>query len=84
MLNKIFWSLLIFLLGSFPVWAGEPESEPLKLDRVLELSLKDLMDIDISIATKRATPASRAPGIVTVITSKQIKQMGYIGRWRMS
>ncbi len=31
----------------------------------------------ITIATRYKTPISKAPGIVTVITSKQIKQMGF-------
>ena len=77
MYNKIFWPVSIYILISFSVWAGDLESEPLELDDVLELSLKDLLDIDISITTKHAVPASRAPGIVTVITAQQIKQMGY-------
>jgi outer membrane receptor for ferrienterochelin and colicins len=31
----------------------------------------------ITIATRHKTPINKAPGIVTVITSKQIKQMGF-------
>jgi len=31
----------------------------------------------IEIATRHKTPINKAPGIVTVITSKQIKQMGF-------
>jgi iron complex outermembrane receptor protein len=50
---------------------------PKKTNEILE-EIKWLQaEAVITIATKHKTPISKAPGIATVITSKQIKQMGF-------
>lgn len=45
---------------------------------LFELSLEDLMNIDIVSATRQNQNITDAPSIVTVITSKQIKERGYL------
>ena len=58
---------------------GEPETATTQEDETEELldEFKWLHEADIiTIATKHATSISRAPGIGSVITAKQIKQMG--------
>ena len=62
MQNKIYYLMPILILASFSVWAGEHEPGPLELEDVLELSLRGLMDIDVSIATKYKLPISKARG----------------------
>lgn len=75
-LNKIFYFMLVLPLVSFPIWVGGSESGPLKLDEVLELSLKDLMDIDISIATKCKMPVSKVPEMATVLKGEDLEKRG--------
>jgi iron complex outermembrane receptor protein len=59
---------------------GEIETNPIlpkKTNKLLE-EIKWLQaESVITIATKHKTPISKAPGIATVITAKQIKQMGF-------
>jgi outer membrane receptor protein involved in Fe transport len=59
-------TLLLTLLSSQMAWAAE---EP-------ELSLNDLLDLKVSVATKKDTHIRETPGIVTVITREQMLDMG--------
>jgi iron complex outermembrane receptor protein len=43
----------------------------------LDLSLDDLADVDISVATATHKPVRLAPAVTTVITAKDIKAMGW-------
>jgi outer membrane cobalamin receptor len=59
-------SLLFLLISSQVAWAAE---EP-------ELSLNDLLDLKVTVATRKDTHIRETPGIVTVITREQILDMG--------
>lgn len=41
-----------------------------------DLSLEELMDIKVKVATGTDKPLREAPGIISVITDSQIKSMG--------
>ncbi|MHC5059656.1 MAG: TonB-dependent receptor plug domain-containing protein [Planctomycetota bacterium] len=43
---------------------------------LFEMSMEDLMEIEIGVASKRETTERQAPGIVTVITRDQIQKSG--------
>ena len=59
--------------GAVETASISPESTNKILEEIKWLQAESM----IEIATRHTTPISKAPGIVTVITSKQIKQMGF-------
>ncbi|MCP4686723.1 MAG: TonB-dependent receptor, partial [Desulfobacterales bacterium] len=64
---------MIFLLcNSAAIFASEPKS----VDEMLEMSFEELMDIQVSIATRFPMASNEAPAIVSVITEKEIENMG--------
>ncbi|MDY6987913.1 MAG: TonB-dependent receptor [Thermodesulfobacteriota bacterium] len=67
------FALLVFQ-GS--VFAAE-KGEVLDLD-LLDMSLEELLEIEVTTASKRAEKVHDAPGIVTVITAKEIEQFGAV------
>lgn len=70
MKNKTF--LIIFLaLLTFFAFGQDPE------EQIFDLSLEELMNMDVISATKKAQSIEDAPAIITVITSAQIKERGY-------
>ncbi|HAN19238.1 MAG: hypothetical protein A2X13_09445 [Bacteroidetes bacterium GWC2_33_15] len=71
--------VLSFLICCF---TGIPELKSQEIDtsetqKLFDLSLDDLMNIEIVSAVGKSQNIKEAPSIVTVITSKQIKQRGY-------
>lgn len=65
--------LLLFLSGGY-----SQENDTLKAKDLFELSLDDLMNIEIESAVKQKQNITEAPSVITVITSKQIKERGYL------
>ena len=59
------------LLAAPAVRAAEPENVDL-----LNLSIEDLMKVEVTTVSKRAQPLSQAPAAVTVITSEDIRRSG--------
>jgi iron complex outermembrane receptor protein len=59
------------LLAAQAARAAEPENVDL-----LNLSIEDLMKVEVTTVSKRAQPLSRAPAAVTVITSEDIRRSG--------
>ncbi len=45
-------------------------------DDLLEMSLDDLMNIEVSVASKKAESINDAPGIITVVTKHEIEGFG--------
>lgn len=74
---KIKILLTSFLFSAFllttPVRAKEITPE-----KIFDMPLEDLMDINISIASLKPQNISRAPSIVTIITDKEIREMGFL------
>jgi len=59
------------LLAAPPGRAAEPENVDL-----LNLSIEDLMKVEVTTVSKRAQPLSQAPAAITVITSEDIRRSG--------
>jgi iron complex outermembrane receptor protein len=76
--GKIKVCLLFFCLPVLfapAVFAGIPGES---LDRVLEMSLRELMDADVVTASKTVQKISAAPTTAIVVTREQIRERGYV------
>lgn len=81
MLNKITTIILLLVINelSIPIVFSDEVATPAKKseEAILEEIRWLQAEAIVSIATKRGIPISKAPGMVTVITAEQIKQMGF-------
>lgn len=70
-------ALLACIVFPYPLRA-QPDVIPAEptFDELFEISLAELMEIPVTIATKHAMPVHEAPSIVSVITSRDIENMG--------
>jgi len=50
--------------------------ETLQVDELFEMNLEDLMNVDISVASKKAEPQYEAPGVVVVVPKEEIEIYG--------
>ena len=66
--------VFLWLFFSFPIVSSIPPQE--QFEDFAELNIEDLLNREVTIATKTKQRISEAPGIVTVITSVEIKNMG--------
>ncbi|MBI5185768.1 MAG: TonB-dependent receptor [Nitrospinae bacterium] len=64
---------LVIFLSTTPIQAGV-----LRPDEIFEMSLAELMDIEVVTATRTAQKLSEAPANMIVITKRQIKERGYV------
>ena len=81
-LNRAGWLALGIILMIIPEQAGGQEipdfGDPNAAEAgLLSLDFAALLDIEVGVASKKAEGISEAPGIVTVITAKEIKSFGY-------
>lgn len=65
-----FWLALILGLGS-------PAAAYSQIDQLAEMNLEQLMQIEISTASKYRQPSSEAPSSVSVITRNELELLGY-------
>jgi outer membrane receptor for ferrienterochelin and colicins len=74
---------IILVLSAYSIFnltlafSGEDSKSKAKTEGIIEELRWLQAESIITIATRHATSISRAPGIATVITAKQIKQMGF-------
>ncbi len=59
----------VVLLTPFPAQAN--------VDQLLELSLEELLNVNVTTATKTSVKVDETPAMVDIITHQQIKQRGY-------
>jgi iron complex outermembrane receptor protein len=77
------FKIIILILSAYsifnltPAFSEENSESKAKTEEIMEELRWLQAESIITIATKRAIPINRAPGIATVITAKQIKQMGF-------
>ena len=69
--HQVFLLVLILLLAS-PAQAQEDSQD------IADLSLEDLLDVQITSASKFAQKQSEAPGIVSVVNREQIDRFGWL------
>lgn len=68
------YTLLLCMLVTFPTVYAQ-ETDTTSLDYYLNMSLEDLMNIKVSVATKVEQSIDDAPGNIIVITRQQIMDM---------
>lgn len=82
MVKKLFYVLMAFLficaftITTTPVYAQEEEEEVVVED-VADISLEDLLNVEITTAGKRAEKISEIPASVVLITREEIERYGY-------
>jgi outer membrane receptor for ferrienterochelin and colicins len=64
-------SLLLVLLSSV-IFAQEAQGEK----KLSEMNLEDLLNMEVTTASKKAEKTSDAPGVITTITAEEIKYFG--------
>lgn len=69
-MRKIYYSALLFSL-SFPVWAQEKPS-----NEYMNMSLEELMDVQIESASKKSESLFDAPLSASVLTKEEIRKAG--------
>jgi outer membrane receptor for ferrienterochelin and colicins len=57
------------------VLSAEP-NEPFQTDELFNMSIEDLMNVDISVASKKDEPQYEAPGVVVVVPREEIEIYG--------
>ena len=82
MVKKLFYVFMAFLflcaftITTTPVYAQEEEEEVVVED-VADISLEDLLNVEITTAGKRAEKISEIPASVVLITREEIDRYGY-------
>ncbi len=56
---------------------AKPEAEPEEDGELLDLSLAEVLEVEVTVASKQEESLLVAPGMVTVYSSEQIKRYGY-------
>ena len=64
--------LMVLSLLAVPSWAQEEAQD------IADLSLEDLLDVQITSASKFAQKQSEAPGIVSVVNREQVDRFGWL------
>jgi outer membrane receptor for ferrienterochelin and colicin len=79
--NTILLSLLLTIVISFgysPKIFGQEAEKKAETDasKLAEMNLDDLLNVQVTTASKKAEKTTEAPGIMTTITSEEIKYLG--------
>jgi iron complex outermembrane receptor protein len=78
LLKKITLIVSILLLPTAFVWSqSELANDTLKIDRLLDLSFEELMNVMVITPTQGSLRANNAPASVKVVTQEQIQLRGY-------
>ena len=71
-----FCATLFFSMASTLSVVAAQENAQLDINKLFTLSLEELMEVDISVASKREETVFAAPSSVTVFTRQEIQAMG--------
>jgi len=72
-----FYLAIGFLLCGVPGWADQQSSSsPITQEEILELSLEDILNIEITSVSKKAQSLSEAPAAIFVITNDDLRRSG--------
>lgn len=77
-MNTKFLHLIVIILLIFAYNGYSQEIDTSSTNNLFELSLEDLMNVEIVSAVRQNQNITDAPSIVSVITEKQIKERGYL------
>lgn len=76
-MKRIFFLLILLASCSFALKANEPDKNVADHDTsFFDLSLEQLMNIDVSVGSYKSLSPRESPGIITVITEDEIKLSG--------
>ena len=77
MMRPIRWALFAtILLGRAETWADDEPKKTIDTEELGKMSLNDLLNVDVSVASKVESSAADAPSSVTVFTREEIRRMG--------
>jgi len=69
--------LILFILTLHSLfWQNYAKAEQDNLDYIFDMSLEALLNVSIKSASKKEELIEPSPGVITVITAKQIKELG--------
>jgi outer membrane receptor for ferrienterochelin and colicins len=71
-------SLFLFHLIALLSYSAYAQQEQVAADSLYDLSLEQLMNLDITVASKKAEKISDAPGVISVLTREDIERFGGI------
>ncbi|MCP4693282.1 MAG: TonB-dependent receptor plug domain-containing protein, partial [Desulfobacterales bacterium] len=67
------WIAIFFLLcNPATIFASEPKT----VDEMFEVSFEELMELEVSVATRFSMASEETPAIVSVVTAEEIRNMG--------
>lgn len=71
-------TVLVLLLTLVPsvTWGGEQPAPPPRTGELMEMSIEDLMKLQVTTASKRAQALSSVPAAVYVVTQEDIRRSG--------
>lgn len=74
---RIWYSILLLIAGiSSPVAAQNDKADSSTVQNFYDLTLEDLMGLEVTVASGQAMTTRESPGIVTLITGDEIKTSG--------
>jgi outer membrane receptor protein involved in Fe transport len=77
MMRPIRWALFAtILLGRAETWADDEPKKTIDTEQLGKMSLNDLLNVDVSVASRVESSAADAPSSVTVFTREEIRRMG--------
>ncbi len=76
-LALLLWGPVLIGKSATAVWADATAEPAAPTDELLDLSIEELMDVNITTASRSAEKASEAPATVYVITKQDIRDRGY-------
>ncbi|MCP4148415.1 MAG: TonB-dependent receptor [bacterium] len=73
LLSLVLVALMVLMLPAWPLYGEEAEKDD---EDLFEISMEELLNIEIAIATRSLQSIEDAPSIVSVITAGEIERMG--------
>src|SRR6187402_166587 len=68
--------ILFIVAGALPAFSQAPASEVQDSISFFNLSIEELLNVEISVAAKKLLTLRESPGIVTLITEDEIRNSG--------
>jgi len=68
------FALLSLIFSNYALSAQQPNSE--KIEELLEMSIEELMNLEITVASKTTTKVFDTPAAVYVLTSEDLRRSG--------
>lgn len=72
----LFLTLFVFFSTGQPVQAAQESEDQSRLDTLLAMSLEELIEVEVTVATGTVKPLKLAPSVATVITAEDMKNIG--------